>query len=279
MECWIEPAGGGRDAKGFPTAALKAKALPFAMLARDVYSYNTGREERPGTPIYNWVELMASPQERKEFISFEKLRFVLARFFGFNAMLYRIGSDTDLNLVLAFEGTHGRIRGPRDFSKFLQDMVLTNIPTTMSAANVLENLSPFGIFGKLLNPTKAPSSQYEMAEILVRVAIDRFNSGIVLTGHSLGGGLAQYASMKTGLRAITFNSAGVGFEPFASESAGKIAHFKTVGGIVNPIVTDFSDPFSRHFGSEYVIGSGGHGMDDVIRLLRQPSSVPVRPSR
>lgn len=209
---------------------------------------------------------MATPQETRFFVSFEALRISLARVFGFNAELYQFPAG---GYVLAFEGTHGEVKSPRDFVKFMQDMLFTNIPTVFSVTNELERFLPFGIFGKLLNPTRAPSTQYEMAEILARVAMDKFGGEIILTGHSLGGGLAQYASLRTGLRAVAFNSAGIGFDPFMPECAATIAHFKTEGGILNPAITDGTGHLSRHLGSEYVIGKAGHSMDDVIRLLRE----------
>jgi hypothetical protein len=37
----------------------------------------------------------------------------------------------------------------------------------------------------------------------------QYGSGVIITGHSLGGGLASAASLVTGLHAVTFNASGV----------------------------------------------------------------------
>jgi hypothetical protein len=52
--------------------------------------------------------------------------------------------------------------------------------------------------------------QYKMALKFAEEVIRRNNAGdIILTGHSLGGGLAQYAGGMLGLKTITFNHAGL----------------------------------------------------------------------
>ena len=53
------------------------------------------------------------------------------------------------------------------------------------------------------------SSQYEQARKLARAVFDKLGGNVTLVGHSLGGGLASAASFATGLRAITFNAAGL----------------------------------------------------------------------
>ena len=49
--------------------------------------------------------------------------------------------------------------------------------------------------------------QYRQAVSFAREYQNRFGSNVILTGHSLGGGLASYASLQTGLRATAINSA------------------------------------------------------------------------
>lgn len=51
--------------------------------------------------------------------------------------------------------------------------------------------------------------QYEQAIDLARKAHHAFGNNVVLTGHSLGGGLASAGALATGSPAVTFNSAGL----------------------------------------------------------------------
>ena len=52
-------------------------------------------------------------------------------------------------------------------------------------------------------------AQYEAAEKAARKAYDAFGGKLVMTGHSLGGGLATLGSVVTGSPAVTFNSSGL----------------------------------------------------------------------
>ena len=60
------------------------------------------------------------------------------------------------------------------------------------------------------------------------------NSRIIYTGHSLGGGLAQYAAIKLGRRAYTFNAAGLwdstaGDLDTTTAATAEITHFRSKG--------------------------------------------------
>lgn len=96
---------------------------------------------------------------------------------GFAASVYlQVADDGRQRIVVAFRGTEG----------------LTNLDAVTDAWNVL--------FG---------SEQYLEAIRLVR-SVQRRHPGveILLTGHSLGGGLAAYSAAMTGLPAIPLNAAG-----------------------------------------------------------------------
>jgi hypothetical protein len=54
-----------------------------------------------------------------------------------------------------------------------------------------------------------PARQYQQAAALANQAKTAFGNSLVLTGHSLGGGLASAASVATDSAAVTFNAAGV----------------------------------------------------------------------
>lgn len=53
------------------------------------------------------------------------------------------------------------------------------------------------------------AEQYDEAVQLAQLAADAYGDGLVITGHSLGGGLAATASFATGNAAVTFNASGV----------------------------------------------------------------------
>lgn len=53
------------------------------------------------------------------------------------------------------------------------------------------------------------NEQYDQAVELAQLADQAFGDGLVITGHSLGGGLAATASLATGNAAVTFNASGV----------------------------------------------------------------------
>ncbi|HEY0178242.1 MAG TPA: hypothetical protein VGC30_01265, partial [Dokdonella sp.] len=54
-----------------------------------------------------------------------------------------------------------------------------------------------------------PAAQYDQAVALATKAKAAFGDGLVITGHSLGGGLASVASVATDSAAVTFNAAGL----------------------------------------------------------------------
>jgi hypothetical protein len=93
---------------------------------------------------------------------------------GFAAGLYQIQDGT---FVIACRGTE-----PKD----VRDIIV----------NVLQ------AHGK-------KSGQYEDAIRLARSVVDRLGTDTLVTGHSLGGGLAAVAALASGCRAVTFNAAGV----------------------------------------------------------------------
>lgn len=83
------------------------------------------------------------------------------------------------------------------------------------------------------------SEQYEAALRLGRKAKAAFGDDLVVTGHSLGGGLASAVALDTGAAAVTFNAAGLhddtiralGYDPTAARAAAE-------GGLVRRYAVD-----------------------------------------
>ncbi|WP_416561886.1 hypothetical protein [Nocardia testacea] len=79
------------------------------------------------------------------------------------------------------------------------------------------------------------AQQYVLAGRLGKLARTAFGNQLVLTGHSLGGGLAVTAALKSGTPAVTFNAAGLsertirglGLEPDAARAFAAAGHVRS----------------------------------------------------
>lgn len=91
-----------------------------------------------------------------------------------------------------------------------------------------------------------PASQYREAESAAGFAKAAFGDNLVITGHSLGGGLAAAAAAKYDIAAVTFNAAGVhddtlraaGLDPAAARQAadkGEIRAYSVDGEILSSL--------------------------------------------
>lgn len=90
------------------------------------------------------------------------------------------------------------------------------------------------------------AGQYREAESLAGLAKSAFGDNLVITGHSLGGGLAAAAAAKYDIAAVTFNAAGVhddtlraaGLDPAAvkkNADAGEIRAYSVDGEILSSL--------------------------------------------
>ena len=91
-----------------------------------------------------------------------------------------------------------------------------------------------------------PASQYREAESVAGFAKRAFGDNLVITGHSLGGGLAAAAAAKYDIAAVTFNASGVhddtlraaGLDPAAARQAadkGEIRAYSVDGEILTSL--------------------------------------------
>ncbi len=91
-------------------------------------------------------------------------------------------------------------------------------------------------------------AQYHQAVKLAQKYKNQYGNNVILTGHSLGGGLASYASLKTGLRATAINAAplapnNLGGNPIRNPSLKqnpRITHYYVPGELLTEI--DQFDP-------------------------------------
>lgn len=124
---------------------------------------------------------------------------------GFHAALYK-NNETG-QLVLAFEGTH-----------------ILSVPDIVTDIQAIDK----------------PTFQHAQAISYTKYLINKYGKNITLTGHSLGGGLAQFSAAAFGLKAITFNSAAVPHKGdalislYKSYDPTKIRNYLLTGDIVNP---------------------------------------------
>lgn len=88
------------------------------------------------------------------------------------------------------------------------------------------------------------SNQYNLASIISNFVIGEVGAeNLTLTGHSLGGGLAQYVSSQTpNLRAVTFNAAGIGKGENISSGLQNVVNARLSGDY-------FVSNFGRQLGS------------------------------
>ncbi len=164
---------------------------------------------------------------------------------GFSATLFR---DVDGKLVLSFKGT--------DMTSW-QDWA-------NNAANA---------FG--LAPQYAEAVEFAMA-----VKKEYPNEVVTFVGHSLGGGLAQYAALATGSPAVTFNAADPGlaaslpFKLFGPQPP-HISNYRYSNDPLSALdeFTHFN-LMTEKFGTDYYIhgnvgGFDAHGLDPLINELEK----------
>ncbi|PRA01760.1 MULTISPECIES: hypothetical protein [unclassified Paenibacillus] len=122
---------------------------------------------------------------------------------------------------------------------------------------------------KKLNPF--PNQMYEAEDYAKDMQNKYKNLDFSLTGHSLGGGNAQYAAANTGMTAVTFSAPSV-----ISSLTPSLKRKAEEGGFDNQIVnfghpgdfvaSGFFGGYDRHVGSMYYINSNYKDMNDNMSM-------------
>lgn len=217
-------------------------SLVYAHLSEAVYG---------STEIFSFKRVDDS--ERKQYQS------------GIHATLYCLGCSDESSsseesssprYVLAFEGTKeiswSLMRDPGEWAEFLKDwannaqQVWGTSPQEIDALDYVNDLL---------------KSRRDLAD------------NLVVTGHSLGGNLAQVVASNIGVPAVTFNSQDVGWLPAADfTNKSNIINFKTVGSL-DETALNAVNLANFTLGRDIYMDGGtetfGHEIRDVIEVMSE----------
>ena len=189
---------------GFRTAT----ALDFARLSHGIYGDQTGG--RPPANVGTWSIANSSPD---------------TSFAGFKGALYQRGNGRGVDIIATICGTE---IGPRDL---ITDAGFDGVGIGLV-------ISPATwMWGKIFLRNQA-NNAIALAERAKSLAAAGGHRRAFITGHSLGGGLAQIAAAYSGLRAVTFNPAAAtgAFSGIAAQyrrGGGSVVNFQVEGDPIN----------------------------------------------
>ena len=142
--------------------------------------------------------------------------------------------------------------------------------------------SPGDIANDLAQGIGFAPTQYRQAAAFAQKWEDRAGTNnVTLTGHSLGGGLAAYASIQTGVRATTVNSAplaltNLGGNPFSGDVRNNpnITHYYVPGEVLTAL--DISNPLDNRPGNTIAV-EGEHSILNPLSVFKNHSLGSVAP--
>ncbi len=120
-------------------------------------------------------------------------------------------------------------------------------------------LAPGDWANNFANGLGLPTVQYTLAGKIAAAAVEKY-PGVTFVGHSLGGGLAQYAALKTSNNAVVFNAAGSPYSKFWRPEIGdRLIAFNNAG--------DLAAGAGNQLGTEYLLPGGA--LDHLTGSLRK----------
>lgn len=192
---------------------------------------------------------------------------------GFDALVVK----NKENIIVSFRGTQGDDMlgaGMADLETDIQYIVMKDKVHEKQSNPRGERLDVY------YDPVKESwykKNQFQQAEHLIRdLKSDNPNAKISVTGHSLGGALAQYAAAKYELGAVTYSAPSV-VDLLDDKTRERVFAGEFDSSIVNYVHPKDSigagglAPYERHIGSTYYIGSRFkyENMDNEGRPIRR----------
>jgi hypothetical protein len=156
---------------------------------------------------------------------------------GFKGAIYQrvVGGGSDF--IAAICGTEGAANGGND--------IMADVGFGSTRTRQIAVFLP-GVAQALLNVaatvgdiylSRQAASAIELANLAKTLATATGGRRAYITGHSLGGGLAQIAAAHTGLRAVTFNPAAAtgvgGIQALYNRQGGSVVNFQVQGDPIN----------------------------------------------
>lgn len=204
----------------------------------------------------------------------------LHRASGFDAMVLR--NDTTDQVIIAYRGTEAggmNIAKGKDIYTDVVDVVggrPKDLENSMDHPwKTLWNDGPFKLAGDKI---QYENNQFHQAEELYDAVKDAYpNADISLTGHSLGGGLAQYVAARQDLPAVTYSAPST-LNSLSDELAAKVTNGDFDHQIINYVHPSDSvgaggvGEYDRHIGSTYYLGSD---FDTANAKYNQILNIPI----
>ncbi|WP_062322779.1 hypothetical protein [Paenibacillus pabuli] len=159
------------------------------------------------------------------------------------------------------------------------DWLANGIQKVRDVTGITKVENAVGELDKKLDKTfgLGPNQMYEAEDYANDMQNKYKDLDFSLTGHSLGGGNAQYAAAYTGLTAVTFSAPSVisSLTPEAKRKAeeggfdGQIINYGHPGDFVT---SGFFGGYDRHVGSMYYINSNYKDMNDDMSMMDKISN-------